>query len=116
MNSNTCAAHHPDGRLAADLMPNEHVSADRGATARRTGDQEGRPDRLRSLRRAEHFALGAGGFGAVDLGRDTPLDRPVAIKPLQSRLPVQQTESNSPGSLGPRDFACLQFPAFPDSG
>jgi serine/threonine protein kinase len=36
--------------------------------------------------------LGAGGFGAVDLGHDTHLDRPVAIKVLRAEASPTQVE------------------------
>ncbi len=54
-------------------------------------------------------ALGAGGFGAVYLGHDTQLDRPVAIKVLRGGATSAQTEGE-PALQEARRLAQLRHP------
>jgi serine/threonine protein kinase len=54
-------------------------------------------------------ALGAGGFGAVYLGHDTQLDRPVAIKVLRARASPAQAEGE-PALQEARRLAQLRHP------
>jgi class 3 adenylate cyclase/tetratricopeptide (TPR) repeat protein len=55
-------------------------------------------------------ALGAGGFGAVYLGHDTQLDRPVAIKVLRAQ-PSQLEAENDRALQEARRLARLRHPA-----
>ena len=75
------------------LLPGLETSSDAGATT----PPESVPVPPAAFGRYQvRGTLGAGGFGAVYLGHDTQLDRPVAIKVLHAEAPPAQAERIGP--------------------
>ena len=75
------------------LLPGLETSSDAGATT----PPESVPVPPAAFGRYQvRGTLGAGGFGAVYLGHDTQLDRPVAIKVLHAEARPAQAEANRP--------------------
>src|SRR5262245_13763679 len=88
------------------LFPGLESSSDAGTTARPGGV----PAPPAAFGRYQvRGTLGAGGFGAVYLGHDTQLDRPVAIKVLRAQASPAQAEGE-PALQEARRLAQLRHP------
>src|SRR3954469_11119528 len=87
------------------LLPGPETSSDAGATT----PPESVPVPPAAFGRYEvRGTLGAGGFGAVYLGHDTQLDRPVAIKVLHAK--ARPAQAGEPALQEARRLAQLRHP------